>query len=423
MPASTQGPPISAAPLSVVLTACNDEPELAEVVTAWVHFLDGLNREYEIILVNDGSSDGTRPAAESLLQRFSRLTLKTHPLREGLGSALRTGIGAARYPLVFYTLCNRQYQPADLTRLLEILDKKIDPISGRQIDLVTGYRVGKVPGWLVWPDRLKRWLVRAVFGMSLESRDCWTGWSGFSRRWLSRWVFGVRVRDPECVYCLLRRHIFARIPIQCDSSFALIEILAKANFQGCWMAEAPVTCLASRARGDDGETPRRMRREIAQLFRAPDFGPAVLDDSPAPAWATSPPVTAPAIATPPVPAPSITPAPVAPPSPASPPLITAPVDTPHVTAPPVDTPSATTPSIATPTIPAPAVPAPPITTPPIATPTIPAPAVPAPPITTPPITPPAVATPPAVTQPLPAPPESAPAIQEAPVSPSPPEKP
>jgi glycosyltransferase involved in cell wall biosynthesis len=265
-------PAIASAPLSVVLTAHNEGMHLADVVKAWIAFLESLKRDYEILLVDDGSSDDTAKEADALAGQNPKLRVFHHPQKRGLGAALRTGIEAAQYPLLGYTTCNKNFMPADLQRFLESIDN---------VDLVVGYRVGTpIPGWLVWLDRLYRLMVRVLIGMSPEARDCWPGWSGFRRRFLGRWIFGVRVRDPECAFCLCRQQIFSRIPIQSNSSFALMEILAKANFLGCWMAEVPVTFVPWKEAAADPENPRIIRREMRELFRRPDFGPVVL---PAPA--------------------------------------------------------------------------------------------------------------------------------------------
>jgi hypothetical protein len=269
MPEPSERPPIASAPLSVVLLAQNDALEIDEVVTAWVSHLKELGREHEILLVDDGSSDNTPVQADKLAERFSSVRVLRQAAPRGTGAALHSGIAAAQYPLLFYTTCDKQYHPADLARLLETIDK---------VDLVTGYRVGRpLPGWLIWWDRLFRLFVRVLFGISQEPVDCWLGWAGWPRRWLGRWVFGVRVRDQECAFRLFRRYIFARIPIQ-TRDFAHVEILAKANFLGCWMAEVPVTCLPGRAKKQarSREAARAARQEIRDLFRRPDFGPVEL---------------------------------------------------------------------------------------------------------------------------------------------------
>jgi len=232
MPDPVERPPIATAPLSVVLVACNAAADLEAVVVAWVAQLDALARPWEIILVDDGSTDDTPMRADILAARYGRLRVVHHATRLGFGAALRSGIAAAQYPLLAYTTCDGQYQPAELKRFLELIDK---------VDLVAGCRVWlPVPRPVRWLGRLWRIFVRVIFGISLEPLPCWLGDRGQGKRWLARWIFGVRVHDVDCAFRLARRSIFARLPIQSNGPFAQVEILAKANFLGCWMAEVPV---------------------------------------------------------------------------------------------------------------------------------------------------------------------------------------
>ena len=82
------------------------------------------------------------------------------------------------------------------------------------------------------------------------------------------------MRDPECLFLLARRSIFARIPIQSNGPFAPIEILAKANFLGCIMSEVAVT-YHPRAPASSSPGPRfgAMLSELRAIFFHPSFGP------------------------------------------------------------------------------------------------------------------------------------------------------
>ncbi len=266
MPELLDRPPIALAPLSVVLTVYNAGPELDEVAAAWFQCLEELARPCEVVLVDDGSEDGSAARAEQLLPRYPQLRVLRHPEHRGLGAALRTGIQACQYPLVFTTPCDKQFQPPDLQQAFANIDK---------VDLVLGYRVaGPLPWWLRVLDGCGRLLGRIVLGLAPGPRDCWLGWAGWRRRWLARWLFGLRVQDPECPYRLYRREIFRRIPIQAHSSAALIEILAKANHLECIMAEVPVSWVPPKISPAD-PVDKDAARELRRLFFSPDFGPAL----------------------------------------------------------------------------------------------------------------------------------------------------
>jgi glycosyltransferase involved in cell wall biosynthesis len=242
----------------------------------WTAALDALGRDYEIVVVDDGSADGTADQMEALAKAKPRLRLLRHGSRRGYGAALRTGIDATRHPVLCLATCDRQYHPADLPRLVATLEK---------VDLVTGYRVWQPPPLWLWAVHgLYRGLLRMLFGAAPPPRASWLGWSGFGRRMLARWVFGVRVLDPECAFRACRRTLLSRVPLQSDGPFAKVELLAKANFLGGWLAEEPVAYaqLPQPETAVDGAGRDKVRVEAWRLFDRPDFGPPFLPEPPRP---------------------------------------------------------------------------------------------------------------------------------------------
>jgi glycosyltransferase involved in cell wall biosynthesis len=268
MPDQAERLPIADQPISLVLVAHNAAADLEVVLRAWSSFLDSLNRSFEIVLVNDGSTDETPALADMLASRSTRLRVVHHTTRQGFGAALRSGIPVTQYPLLAFCTCDQQYRPADLKRHLDLIDK---------VDLVVGYRI-----WLPVPPILRvlgsvyRGLVRVLFGIPLEPLPCWLGDRGQLKRWLARWVFGVRVHDVECVLRLLRRSIMTRIPLQSHGPFVQVEILAKANFIGCWMAETPVSFEPPPAPAVQSfaKPANTFLTEAYRIFGDPTFGPA-----------------------------------------------------------------------------------------------------------------------------------------------------
>jgi glycosyltransferase involved in cell wall biosynthesis len=271
-----------------VLLAHNAAPFLQAVVAGWIAYLNGRGRDFEVILVDDGSTDGTGDQAETLAQSQPRLRVLRHPQPRGEGAALRTGIAAARYPLLFYTLCDPHYQPADLGRLL---DRRNPPQSTEreidQVHLASGYRAG-VPVPAAWRllGGVWRLFCRILLAYAPDRLPGWLGWRRHLGQLLVRTFFGVRYQDVTCPFRLVRREIFARIPIQSDGSFAHVEILAKANFLGHVFAEKELPLPvghhppldAARAAG----CPDRVVAEAWHLFQHPDFGPPVVPQGASP---------------------------------------------------------------------------------------------------------------------------------------------
>jgi glycosyltransferase involved in cell wall biosynthesis len=249
-------PPIAKSPISALLPLFNAAAYLEQTVGDWTAHLDGLKQDYELLLVDDGSTDRTIALAEALASRQAHIRLLRHAARQGIGAVVRTGLAAATHPLFFCTDFADPYPAAGLDKLLEVID---------QVDLVSGYRCWE-PGV---PGRPFRWCTRTMFGVEAAPRDFPRR---LARRLPVRILFALRLTDVTCGFRLYRRSVLERIPIQSNGPFAQVEILAKANFLGCMMTEVPVLF---RPRGPV-ETPesdlRQSYREARQVFFHPEFG-------------------------------------------------------------------------------------------------------------------------------------------------------
>src|SRR5262249_5409909 len=145
-------PPIAGAALSVVLTVTGS-PGWEEALSGWVAYLNGLSRDYELILV------GERPnlALESVAALFSHA--RALPSAEGFGHALAGALGDPKFPLLIYPPCHGPYKPQEIQKLLKHTAAR---------DLVTASRTfpasTKVPRW----RRLCHFLVvRLLFGVRM----------------------------------------------------------------------------------------------------------------------------------------------------------------------------------------------------------------------------------------------------------------
>jgi glycosyltransferase involved in cell wall biosynthesis len=263
MPELPTLPPIADQPISAVLLARDEEPHLEAVLTAWLALLDGLGRDYELLVVDDASADRTAGLAEALAARHPRLRLLRHAEPRGAGAALRTALAEAGKPLLFYAPCDRQYDPSDFPRLLAEIDK---------VHLVSGFRLWRpVPEWLRAIGTAYRVFVRVFFGFAPEPLPGWLGWREYLYRLLVRAVFAVRLRDVDCRFRLFRREVFARLPLQSDGDFVHTEVLAKANFLTCYMNDE-VTVVWRPREGAPAKDPR-FGKDWRRVLSHPDFGP------------------------------------------------------------------------------------------------------------------------------------------------------
>lgn len=192
--------------LTLILPAFNEEAGIARAVAEAAHSLTRLGIDYEILVVDDGSRDGTARAVESLLGDYPRLRLLRHDVNRGYGAALRTGFTSARGQQVAFTDADCQFFLDDLALLLPLLD---------QHPIAVGYRVGRQDAFL-----------RKVYSRGYN--------------FLARTLVGVRVRDIDCALKVFRRDALASILPETSGFFVNTEMLARARQHGLTIAETGV---------------------------------------------------------------------------------------------------------------------------------------------------------------------------------------
>jgi glycosyltransferase involved in cell wall biosynthesis len=192
--------------VSCVFPARNEAECLAHTVAEWAEVLPSFTRDHELIVVDDGSTDGTPALLRELEARYPALRVFTHDRNLGYGAAIATGFARARFPLLFFTDADGQFDPADLRRLLERIGTA---------DLVVGYREPRAdPG-----------LRRFVSG----------GYNAIARH-----MIGVPLRDINCAFKLLHRDTFARLGVESTDFVINADIAIAARRIGLTIAELPV---------------------------------------------------------------------------------------------------------------------------------------------------------------------------------------
>lgn len=255
---------IAKEPISVLLPVFNQAAAIEPIAKSWLRELDRLSRPFEFIVIDDGSTDATAEVLQRLAAERAEIRMLRHESLRGVGACLRSGAALAQQPLLFYFACDYPYAPTDLKKLLDVIDT---------VDIVAGARTDPLPGWLSRLDSVYRLIVRVILGIQLAPRPGWRGWADWRRgRWL-RFTFGLRMFDIDCAFKLFRRSVFDGISIQSDSQFVHAEILAKANFLGCLMAEVPIGRLGGNFRGVAQPDPSTVRyaAEARRVFRHPMF--------------------------------------------------------------------------------------------------------------------------------------------------------
>lgn len=194
--------------LSVFFPAYNDAPSLPGLLRKTFATLEPYVADYEVIVVDDGSRDGTGQVLEQLRREYSPwLRVVTHAHNRGYGGALRSGFAAAQKEFVFYTDGDGQYDVGELPRLLEL----VGPATG----LVNGYK--------------------------LERHDPrHRVWIGTVYNFCARLLFRIRIRDIDCDYRLIRRALLDEIHLTSTSGTICVELVRKLELSGCQVVEVGV---------------------------------------------------------------------------------------------------------------------------------------------------------------------------------------
>src|SRR4029453_8756982 len=107
-------PAFKPAGLSVFFPAFNDSGTIASMVIRAVQAASELTPDFEVIVVNDGSSEATAEIADELARTYPNVRVVHHPRNRGYGGALQTGFRSATKDLIFYTDGDAQYDPGEL---------------------------------------------------------------------------------------------------------------------------------------------------------------------------------------------------------------------------------------------------------------------------------------------------------------------
>lgn len=269
--------------VSVVIPVHNAAAVIDKAVSVWLDALGRIGRGFELILVDDGSTDGTSEKAEPITTRRPDVRLLRHETRRGYGACLRTALAESRHPLVFYTALDYPYTPSDLSKLLERVGRE-EVVNDRvfRVLVVSGCRTGRpVPGFWRSVGWVYRAFMRFALGNPVAPVPSWLGFREHIRGWIAWLVCGNPLEDVGSAFKLIHRDVFDRFPIQSDGDFVHAEVIAKATFTTCMMDEVQLT-------PNSAEIPPSRWREFWVLLRNAKFtpppspAPAPVPESPAP---------------------------------------------------------------------------------------------------------------------------------------------
>ncbi|MEA2220158.1 MAG: hypothetical protein QOJ35_2784 [Solirubrobacteraceae bacterium] len=219
--------------VSIVLPCFNEAPNVADAVRAASGAAAAHAADFEVIVVDDGSSDDTARIAARLADADRRVRLVVHPSNRGYGGALRTGLRAARMPWVLLTDADLQFDLRELQAFV--------PLAG-EADLIAGWRIAR-------QDPAHRRLNAAAWN------------------WLMHRRFDLPVRDVDCAFKLVRRDLLDEIPLTSAGAMISTELVARAVAAGAVVREVGVHHLPRVAGEQSGASPRVVIKTFRELTR------------------------------------------------------------------------------------------------------------------------------------------------------------
>lgn len=215
--------------ITVFFPVFNDEESICSLAEKALAVLPTLTDDYEVLLIDDGSTDGSASVADELARNTKYVRVIHHSGNQGYGAALRTGFGNASKELIFYTDGDGQYDVSELALLV--------PLMSDGIDVVNGYKIKR-------EDNRGRKASGAIYNR------------------VARFIFRLPIRDVDCDFRLVRRSAIDRISLGLSSGAICVELVRKLTSAGCTFREVPVHHYPRIHGKSQFFTPRRVARTL-----------------------------------------------------------------------------------------------------------------------------------------------------------------
>lgn len=193
--------------LSIFFPAYNEEGNIVTTIIDARNAAKQVSKSFEIIVVNDGSTDRTAEVVTELQKYIHNIRLISHKTNRGYGAAVKTGLRTCKMDWIFFTDSDGQFHYDELHKFVSARGKA---------DLVIGYRRKRM-------DPFHRVFVAQVL--------------------LKVWnfaLFGLTVRDVDCAYKLFKKEVRDSIKLETESAITVTELIVKAKALGYKIVQLPV---------------------------------------------------------------------------------------------------------------------------------------------------------------------------------------
>lgn len=219
--------------LSVFFPAYYDEKNIDKVVHKAVSILEELKlKDYEVIIIEDGSPDRTGEVADELAKQYEKVRVIHHEKNMGYGATLKDGFLNAKLDYVFYSDGDNQFDLEDIRKFVALI-----PYT----DIVVGYR------------KKKQYSLYRKF-------------TSLSYNYLLKLIFDINYWDIDCAFKLFKADLFKKIEIKSVDAFIDAEIMIKAKLLGYRTTEVGVEHLPRVDGISTGARPSVILGTIREIF-------------------------------------------------------------------------------------------------------------------------------------------------------------
>lgn len=190
--------------------------------------------DFEIIIVNDGSTDGTREIADELARKYPQVKAIHHEVNKGYGGAVWTGIRSCKKDYMFFTDGDGQFDVSEIKSFVPHMTK---------YDAILGYRIKRADPFH-----------RKLFAF---------GWGKI----VIRTLLGISVRDLDCAFKMFKRSLFDGISPEAGGAMVTPEILVKLKRKGFTYKEIGVHHYPRTVGVQSGGSPKVILRAFRELLK------------------------------------------------------------------------------------------------------------------------------------------------------------
>lgn len=219
--------------LTIFFPVHNEVSNLETLIAATAEVLPDLSPEVEVLIVDDGSTDGSSDLADALAEKHTWLRVIHHEVNRGYGGALQSGFRGAKNNLIFYTDGDGQFDMGELAGCITTLG---------DADVLSCFRKDRQDAW-------HRKINTAIYETAVKL------------------IFGLKVHDPDCAYKIYRKSVIDSIQMHSCGALIDVEMLLQAQRAGYRIVQQGVRHLPRQHGQSSGANLQVIARAVRELFR------------------------------------------------------------------------------------------------------------------------------------------------------------